>query len=183
MVHNKRTINSKEDWITPVPFFKRLNKKIYELYGKHFTIDMCASHKNAKCKKYYTKKENGLLQNYEGEIVFCNPPYSEKEDWIKKCYNDAQKPNTIIVMLIPSATEIIVWHKYCMKADRILLCVGRVQFWLDGKKIKKSGNTIGSAIVIFKETKNKAPIFESFYHNDKDLTIIESKKITEFIKV
>lgn len=182
MPHNKRTENSKDFWETPFPFFQRLEKKIYELYHREFTIDICATRSNRKCKRFYSKELNGLIQDLQGEVAFCNPPYSEKEKWTKKCYNEGQKQNTIVVILIPSATETIAWHTYCMKADRILLCVGRVQFWLEGKRIKRSGNTIGSAIVIFKQTENKTPIFESFYHNEKDLAILESKQITEFIE-
>jgi len=182
MVHNKRTVNSKDNWGTPVSLFKRLNKRIYELYHRRFTIDICATKDNRKCKRFYSKEQNGLIQDLQGEVAFCNPPYSEKAKWIEKCYNEGKKPNTIVVILIPPVTDTSAWHTYCMKADRILLCVGRVQFWLNGKKIDKSGNSIGSAIIIFKKTINKTPVFESFYHNEKDVAILESKQITDFIE-
>lgn len=37
---------------TPQDFFDQLNNEF------HFTLDPCATHENAKCKKYYTEKED-----------------------------------------------------------------------------------------------------------------------------
>lgn len=53
--------SSKTDlWETPQYLFDKLNKKF------HFTIDVCATKENAKCKKYYTKEQDGLSQEWEG---------------------------------------------------------------------------------------------------------------------
>ena len=43
------------EWATPQWLFDDLN----EVY--HFTLDPCATKENAKCKKFYTIAENGLL--------------------------------------------------------------------------------------------------------------------------
>jgi hypothetical protein len=43
-----------EEWPTPQDFFGRLNAEF------HFTLDPCATARNAKCKKYFAKKEDGL---------------------------------------------------------------------------------------------------------------------------
>ena len=70
----------KNDWATPQDLFDELNAEF------NFTLDPCASHENAKCSKYYTIEENGLLQDWGNEVVFCNPPYSDnlQNDWVKK---------------------------------------------------------------------------------------------------
>jgi site-specific DNA-methyltransferase (adenine-specific) len=71
--------SKKDDWETPQAFFNELNKEF------HFTLDPCSTHENAKCEKHYTKAENGLLQSWTGETVFCNPPYGrEQAQWIEK---------------------------------------------------------------------------------------------------
>jgi phage N-6-adenine-methyltransferase len=72
--------SSKTDlWATPIAFFQKLNME----FG--FTLDPCATDENAKCKKYYTKEQDGLVQNWDGEIVFCNPPYGrEVLAWVEK---------------------------------------------------------------------------------------------------
>ena len=61
--------SSKTDlWSTPQDFFDKLNNQY------HFTLDPCADENNHKCNKYYTKEQDGLLQPWKGEVVFCNPP-------------------------------------------------------------------------------------------------------------
>ena len=73
--------SNRDDWETPQEFFDKLNTKY------HFTLDPCSSDTNAKCPKYYTEQDNGLKQDWGGEVVFCNPPYSRKggqDLWVKK---------------------------------------------------------------------------------------------------
>jgi len=74
------------EWATPQAFFNELNKEF------NFTLDPCATDENAKCAKYYTLKEDGLKQDWQGETVFCNPPYGrEIGKWIAKCALEAKK--------------------------------------------------------------------------------------------
>lgn len=72
--------SSKTDqWATPHDFFDKLNNEF------QFDLDPCADETNAKCKKYYTKEDDGLAQNWDGFRVFCNPPYGrEIGKWVKK---------------------------------------------------------------------------------------------------
>lgn len=53
--------SEKEDWETPQDFFNRLDKEF------HFNLDPCADEKNAKCKKFFTKEQDGLLQDWGGK--------------------------------------------------------------------------------------------------------------------
>jgi len=65
-------------WSTPQAFFDQLNKEF------NFTLDPCATKENAKCKKFFTKEQDGLKQSWAKEIVFMNPPYgSEISLWIE----------------------------------------------------------------------------------------------------
>lgn len=128
---NKAVLSTgKDDWETPPEFFDELNNEF------HFTIDPCANEKNHKCERYYTVADNGLLQDWAGEVVFCNPPYSPKTKtnpgqgaWIKKCYEEAQKPNTTVVALIPARTDTRAFHQYIYhKAKEIRFLKGRLKF-------------------------------------------------------
>jgi len=68
------------NWISYIEFFSALNKKF------NFTLDVCATKKNALCSKYYTIEDNGLTQDWAEEVVYCNPWYdSNTIHWIKKC--------------------------------------------------------------------------------------------------
>lgn len=94
-------------WATPQSFFDELNKEF------QFTLDPCATAENAKCCTFYTKEDDGLKQDWGGQIVFCNPPYGRKiKDWVRKCYEESKKPNTVVVMLIPARTDTAYFHEY-----------------------------------------------------------------------
>lgn len=72
--------SSTDEWATPQWLFDKLNDEF------HFTLDPCALPSNAKCAKFYTPSEDGLAQNWEGESVFCNPPYGRQLGaWVRKC--------------------------------------------------------------------------------------------------
>ena len=74
---------------TPPDFFDKLNLEF------HFTLDACSSIENYKCSRYYSIDgsgigHDGLLQDWAGEVVWCNPPYSQVSVWMKKCSEEGQ---------------------------------------------------------------------------------------------
>jgi len=123
-----RTDETIDEWETPLYLFNLLNNYMIDHGYDTFTLDAAASHENHLCEKYYTKEIDGLKQDWKGETVFVNPPYSNINEWVKKCYKEGQKHNTFVALLIPSRTDTKYWHEYCMKAERILFCKGRVNF-------------------------------------------------------
>lgn len=142
--------SEKNVWETPRSFFAELDQEF------HFTLDAAASHTNHKCSRYYTEEDNGLEKDWRGETVFCNPPYGSKETgiWTKKCYEEAQKPGTTVVMLIPARTDRASFHNYIQGKAEIRFVRGRLKFELDGKPIlDKNGRPMGapfpSMVVVF----------------------------------
>lgn len=117
--------SSKSDmWSTPQDFFDKLNDEF------QFNLDPCATPENAKCKKFYTEKDNGLMKDWGGYRVFCNPPYGRiLKKWVEKAYNEAQKPDTLVVMLIPARTDTSYFHNYIYNnAKEIRFIRGRLKF-------------------------------------------------------
>lgn len=113
--------SEKMDWETPDDFFKILNNEF------NFTLDVCASHENAKVNKYFTEEDNGLEQKWEG-TCWMNPPYGrEIGKWVKKAYEESLKGATV-VCLIPSRTDTRYWHDYVMKSKEIRFVKGRLRF-------------------------------------------------------
>lgn len=133
--------SSKTDlWSTPNDFFDKLNDEF------HFTLDPCSTHENAKCYKHFTEEENGLLQDWGNEVVFCNPPYGRQiKYWVKKAYEESQKDNTNVVMLIPARTDTIYFHEYIYHKAEIRFIKGRLKF---GNA--KNSAPFPSMVVIFK---------------------------------
>lgn len=109
------------EWSTPQDLYDRLDA----LY--HFELDTAATQENAKCERYYTADDNGLLQPWDG-VVWCNPPYGrEIPRWVRKGYEEAQKPGTTVVMLLPARTDTAWFHDYCKKGD-VTFLRGRLKF-------------------------------------------------------
>ncbi len=142
-------LSSKDmDWETPQDFFDKLNEEF------HFTLDPCATSKTAKCNKYYTKENNGLIQDWGDNIVFCNPPYgSEIKKWVKKCYEESKNPNATIVMLIPARTDTAYFHDYIYNKAEIRFIKGRLKF--NGNQKGSGSAPFPSMIVIFKSPKEE----------------------------
>ncbi|WP_442773992.1 DNA N-6-adenine-methyltransferase [Lactococcus hircilactis] len=123
-MNNELMFSSKTDlWSTPWDFFDKLNDEF------HFTLDPCSTHENAKCYKHFTIEEDGLLQDWGNEVVFCNPPYGRQiKDWVKKAYKESRKDNTTVVMLIPARTDTIYFHEYIYHKAEIRFIKGRLKF-------------------------------------------------------
>lgn len=117
---NSVLLSSKSnEWATPQWFFDELNKEF------HFTLDPCATPENAKCAKYYTREQDGLLQDWSGETVFCNPPYGrEIRKWVKKAHDE----NATVVLLIPARTDTAYFHDYILGKADIRFLRGRLKF-------------------------------------------------------
>lgn len=132
-------------WCTPQDFFDKLNKEF------KFTLDPCATKKSAKCKKFFTIKEDGLEQDWSGERCFVNPPYGkETKKWVAKCYKEALKKNTLVVLLIPARTDTSYFHDFILGFAEIRFVRGRLSFVnLDSKSSKKSPAPFPSMVCIF----------------------------------
>lgn len=119
---NKGMFTSKTDmWETPQDFFEKLDHEF------HFTLDACAIPENAKCKKFYTPEQDGLLQNWCG-TVWCNPPYGRQiGKWVKKGKESSNNGATV-VMLLPARTDTAWFHDYIYGKSEIRFIRGRLKF-------------------------------------------------------
>lgn len=135
--------SNSEEWGTPQSFFDDLDSEF------SFTLDVCASHENAKCCKYFTKDVDGLSMDWSGETVWCNPPYGRHiSKWIRKCYEHA-KHGYVAVMLIPARTDTNYFHDYIYNKAEIRFIRGRLYF------VNQYGSNFGRApfpsmVVIFR---------------------------------
>lgn len=114
--------SSKSDmWETPQDFFDKLNEEF------HFTVDVCAIPENAKCEKFFSPKNDGLKQEWEG-VCWCNPPYGRKIGlWVEKAYV-ASTWGATVVMLLPARTDTKWFHEYIYNKAEIRFIKGRLKF-------------------------------------------------------
>ncbi|MBP7319557.1 MAG: adenine methyltransferase [Lachnospiraceae bacterium] len=142
---NDVLFSSKSDeWSTPQHTYDELNNEF------HFTLDPCATEENKKCDKYYSEGKNGLLQDWNGETVFCNPPYSQIATWVKKCHDEGNKPNTVVVMLIPARTDTRYFQNEILNRAELRFIAGRLKFG-----DSKSSAPFPSMVVVFRGAKRK----------------------------
>ena len=125
---------------TPSWLFSSLNKEF------EFTWDLACLKENAKCKNYYTEKENSLAQEWHklDGWLWLNPPYSPLRPWIEK----AQLENMLgarIVVLCPPIITTRYFQNYLPSEIRFL--VGRIPFIKNGKEMKS--NTNDSCLLIY----------------------------------
>lgn len=126
-----------DDWSTPQEFYDVLNAEF------NFTLDPCADDMNHKCDKYFTKVQNGLVQDWSGERVYCNPPYGKGiQEWVAKCANH----DGLAVMLIPARTDTKWFHQFVYNKPNV-----EVRFVKGRLKFGNSKNSapFPSMVVIF----------------------------------
>lgn len=125
-----------DNWSTPQDFFNMYNMRF------NFTLDVCASADNAKCKNYFTAEQNGLVQDWPG-TCWMNPPYGKTIGaWMKKAYESSMQGATV-VCLVPARTDTSWWHDYAKKGD-VTFVRGRLKF---GGKARAP---FPSAVVVFR---------------------------------
>lgn len=112
-----------EEWPTPQSFFDTLNEEF------RCTLDPCATHANAKCRRFFTKRQNGIEQDWGRHRVFCNPPYGrDMRAWARKCY-EASLEGALVVLLAHARTDTRWFHNSVYgKATEIRFVRGRLRF-------------------------------------------------------
>jgi phage N-6-adenine-methyltransferase len=148
---NPVLFSSAEDkWATPQPLFNFIAKAF------PFNLDVCALPENTKCTKYFSPKENGLNQKWEG-VCWMNPPYGRViGTWVNKAYQESLN-GTTVVCLVPARTD-TKWFKTCWNARYLVFLHKRVKFVLE--EGKKSSPTFPSVLVIFTDREWELSTFE-----------------------
>lgn len=139
-----------DSWATPEWLFKKLDKSY------KFTLDPAADHFNRKCAKYFTLDEDGLKQDWAGETVFINPPYSKIYDWVKKAAEQVLLNDITVVMCLPARTDTKWFHEYCLDGsvvNQITFIKGRLKFG-EGK----NSAPFPSMIVVFGKGTSNRPL-------------------------
>lgn len=148
--------HTNDDFMTPQYIFEQLNMMF------NFTADVAATKENKKCELFYSKEENALENNWYGRC-FCNPPFSQKAEFIKKAFAEVMLGNcSICVMILPlNSMDTKAWHTYIEGKFHYEILKGRIAFIDPETKEPKKGNNSGTVIVYFRkriEVKNARQI-------------------------
>jgi site-specific DNA-methyltransferase (adenine-specific) len=68
-----------DEWESPQTLFAFLDQFF------RFDCDVCATPQTAKCRKFWTKDDDGLKQAWEpNKVYWMNGPYSQAGRWARK---------------------------------------------------------------------------------------------------
>lgn len=84
-----------------------------------FTLDAAALPHNAKCSRFFTPEDDGLVQPWAGERVWCNPPYSDIRSWVEKAWWEWRQGSIeLIVLILPANRTEQGWWQDCIEPFR-----------------------------------------------------------------
>ena len=156
---HESTKNKSKEWFTP--------RKIFDALGIEFDLDPCSPGANivpwVPAKKHYTIKDNGLEQNWNGN-VWMNLPYgSDTPAWMEKL---SKHGNGIALVFARTGTR---WfHDYVPSADAICFPKGRLKFinrddakaYIDKTIDPKKGAGADSVLIAYGK-KNAVALYQS----------------------
>ncbi len=142
-------IERHDDWRTPDAIFKPLNAAF------HFNLDVAADGDNAKTCEYIRAEDDALKQcwsDFDGTVVWCNPPYKDITPWVKKADTECTR-GTTIVMLLPNSRDTKWYHDIIVPAKRAGYCRtysyrGRIRFE-DPHPAARQAPKQGNMLVVF----------------------------------
>lgn len=110
------------EWATPATVFEPLHRE----FG--FTLDVCATAENAKCPRFYTRRDDGLSRPWRG-VVWCNPPYGRQiAAWVRKAAEAALVHRATVVCLLPGRVDTAWFHDVCLRFGEVRFYRGRIYF-------------------------------------------------------
>ena len=121
------TENRHVEWNTPT----NIKNQLIDEFGI-FDLDVASNSLNhMEAKRFFTKEDDALIQEWVGWNVYMNPPYGRIiSKFIDKALLEWDKGNfKRIVMLLPSRTDTKWFHKlYKLKDAEIRFYQGRLRF-------------------------------------------------------
>jgi phage N-6-adenine-methyltransferase len=142
--------NEKDEWITPAEIID----PIVDAYGG-IDLDPCAGQQADHADRNYRLPEtDGLNADWDADVVFVNPPFSQKSQWIEKSVLEYEKGNAgTVLMLTPDSTDVQGWWHGQIAPNFAWTWFpeGRINYVDPDKMEQSTGVSFGSALSIMGE--------------------------------
>jgi len=131
----------RDSYETPAWLFNLLNERF------NFTVDAASTEDNKKCS---TRFNDGLKDSWGMNRVFCNPPFSNKKEWMLKAANEVENGCPLCVMILPTnSMSSSFWQEIVFGKYHYEIINTRVSF-IDPRTGKEAkGADSGTTIVYF----------------------------------
>lgn len=148
--------SEKDTWRTPEKFWGKIAE-----YEGGIDLDPCAAPVGPIAEMNLTieppehpdiYQRDGLDADWGG-VVFVNPPFSSKTEWLAKAVEEYEAGNTdLIAVVVPDSTDTISWwHEYIAGvADYVWFKEGRLSY-LDSEGNEQGSPTFGTALILYGE--------------------------------
>lgn len=124
---------SRQCYVTPLAFMHAIETR----FGR-IDFDLAATEKNAKAKRFFTKRQNALVRLWIAYVssskwrYWLNPPYSHLEPWFAKCIEQRLLLTTgSFLVLVPASVGSDWFHKHVFRSADIYFLDGRICFMRD----------------------------------------------------
>lgn len=118
---------SKQDYATPRDFLSAVENRFGFI---HF--DLAASKKNARVGRFYSKKDDSLVQDWartDGRHHFLNPEFANIDPWAAKCAEtNYEGTDKILSFLTPASVGADWFRDYVHGKALVLALNGRLCF-------------------------------------------------------
>ena len=146
------TVSKSIEWYTPEWIFSALGNPIFDL-------DPCSpgqQNTHVPARKVFTIADDGLAQEWHGN-VFLNPPFGRGvEKWLRKCHYLAASGGGSAIALVPSRTDTRWFQESMQTADIAVFLKGRVKFHLNDIHTPPIGSPgFGTALIGWGEYANQ----------------------------
>jgi len=140
-----KTIHDEDEYETPRYVFDDLCKK----YGIIPKLDVAATKENTKCD-FYIIKEESALEIFWPMDVWCNPPHSLTEQFVRKADQEWLLRGINIMMIVPAnAMCAKFWHNIIQHVEYYRI-EGRIRFLQHGKPAPNSSRN-GYFVVLWRK--------------------------------
>lgn len=160
---SKTKSDEKDFWATSWPCFNR----IQDVLGIKFYLDACATPATAKCENFLSKHigQDALEVSWFDFIcervffdptfkinqaaVWCNPPFSQKAEFLEKAIKESKK-GLVVCVLLPMDMTTSWWTDLVeAHADTVAIPDGRYNFMRPDGVTMTSGVNFSSAFALF----------------------------------
>jgi len=131
----------------------KLFKRLQQQYNLKFRLDAAATEKNTKCKLYLHDAlyQEWCISAYKPD-VWCNPPHSLNEEFVRRADSQHKKYNINICMIIPTNCQSTkFWHELIEDELKIKTenhpIEKRPKFFKFGRKTKHSSRNAYRVII------------------------------------
>ena len=130
----RRGLGGSDEWFTPLHYIDAARGVLGDIDLDSATCTFAQS--RIKAGQFFTKQDNGLVQNWNGR-VWLNPPFSKVEQFVAKLLAEIDAGHVTAAILLPHNNTDTAWfHDAANAASAICFTRDRIRFEQEGSPVE-----------------------------------------------